>query len=202
MILIIVVLSEYCKLQALAVEIVIHPEGSNYCKEIGIIAQCYPISSLYTDNPNRLEIASNTTFLFQPGVYFLESSILIQDVRHITIHLLHDNPSTDINDLSQIYCENRSGLFFINTTNVIILDVIMNNCGTNISQILMQEDTACTTNTVKIPKFELCKLGKDSDICCKCAQFDHIWYNYQWQPWIWSPGSQHFGRLIHPGIIV
>ena len=140
-ILIIVVLSEYCKLQALAVEIVIHPEGSN-CTEIGSIAQCYPISSLYMDNPNRLEIVSNSTFLFQPGVYFLESSILIQDVRHIMIHLLHNNYSSDINDLSQIYCKNRSGLFFINTTNVIILNVIMNNCGANISQILMREDIA------------------------------------------------------------
>lgn len=109
-ILITVVLSEHCKLQALAVEIVIHPEGGD-CKDIGSIAQCYPISSLYIDNPNRLEIASNTTFLFQPGFYFLESSILFQDVHRVMIHLLHDNSSTAINDLSQIYCENRSGLF-------------------------------------------------------------------------------------------
>ena len=139
MVLITVALSINCKLEVQAVEIVIHPEDGN-CREIGSVTQCYPISSLYMDNPNRLEIASNTTLLFQPSTYILESSILFQDIHSVTIRLLHDNPNITINDFSQMYCKNRSGLLFINATDVVIFQVVMNNCGANISQALVHED--------------------------------------------------------------
>ena len=137
--LITIALVKHCILEVQAVEIVIHPEGSSCSTEIGNNTRCYPISSLYVDNPNGLEIASNTTFLFQPGSYVLESSILVHDAHSVTIRLLHDNPNITTNDFSQIYCENRSGLLFINATDVVIIQVIMNNCGANISQVLMQE---------------------------------------------------------------
>ena len=124
-----------------AIEIVIYPEGST-CQERGDNIQCYPLSSLYMDNPNRLEIASNTTLLFQPGTYVLVSSILFKNIQDVTVHLLHKyiNNSIILNDLSQFFCRNRSGLLFVNVTNVVIFRVIMNNCGTNISQALAQED--------------------------------------------------------------
>ena len=129
----------HCKLEAQAVEIIVHPKWSN-CSEIGNITQCYPISSLYMDNPNQLEIASNTTLLFQPGTYILESSILFQNIQGVTIHLLHDYIGNTINVLSQFYCRKGSGFLFINATDVVIFQVVMNNCGTNISQALAQED--------------------------------------------------------------
>ena len=125
-----------------AVEIIIYPDGS-MCGEMGDEAwQCYPISSLYMDNPNRLELASNTTLLFQPGTYVLESSILFQNIQGVTVHLLHKyiNNTLVFNDLSQFFCRNRSGLLFVNVTNVVISQVYMNNCGTNISEALVQED--------------------------------------------------------------
>ena len=133
------IIALHCKLEAQAIEIAIYPEGSN-CREIDNTTQCYPISSLYMDNPNRLEITSNVTLLFQSGTYVLESSIMFQDTQDVTLQLLHNYTNNTIIEFSQFYCRNRSGLLFINVVNVLIFQVIMNNCGTNISQALAQED--------------------------------------------------------------
>ena len=138
-ILAVLIVALYCSLQAQAIQIVIYPEDST-CGEIANIAQCYPISSLYMDNPDRIEIASNTTLFFIQGIYILESSILLQDIDGVDLHLWHNNTNITANDYSRFYCRNRSGLLFINVTNIFILRLFMINCGTNISQALALQD--------------------------------------------------------------
>ena len=129
----------HCIPKAATIEIIVYPNDTD-CGGIGDNVQCHPISSLYIDNPDRLEISSNTTLFFLPGTYVLESSILFQDIEDLNLNLWHINPDIRRNDYSLFHCRNRVGLLFINVSNVFIYQIIMNNCGTNISQVLIQED--------------------------------------------------------------
>ena len=100
--------------------------------------ECYPLSKLYANNPDRLQISSNTTIKFLRDLHFLESNIVIRDVDDMTLVFQMG---------SQLHCDNRSGLMFVNITNLHIYGLTMTNCGAEISKDLINETLSVQTET-------------------------------------------------------
>ena len=106
--------------------------------------ECFSLSKLYVGNPDGVELTSNTTITFPNGVHILKSSIIIRDVMDLTLTFETE---------SKLHCENRSGLAFVNITNLQLIGLTMSNCGAEISESLVQDALYIQTETVLMLEF-------------------------------------------------
>ena len=95
--------------------------------------ECFILSKFCKSNVNTedcLQLSSNTTVTFLNGVHQLRSVIVLRDINDLTL-AFHEK--------SQLHCENRSGMVFVNITNLQIHGLTMTNCGAVLSQELITE---------------------------------------------------------------
>ena len=119
-------------------QIIISPEYTEVnCTEEAV--ECFPLSKLYTDSPDSLELSSNTTIMFLSGVHLMRSNILIRDREGLTLLFEMD---------SEIHCDERARLAFVNITNLHIIGLTLTNCGAEISETLAEEALFIQTETV------------------------------------------------------
>ena len=102
--------------------------------------ECFLLSKLCTSNAeNCLQLSSNTTLIFMSGVHMLRSVIVLRDINDLTL---------TFHEKSQLHCDNRSGIVFINVTNLQINSLTMTNCGAVISEKLANESLSVQTETI------------------------------------------------------
>ena len=128
-------LSYLCR--ASAIDITISPNAD--CIEAQ--KECFVLSKLCTSSTNDcLQLSSNTTLIFLSGTHMLRSVIMLRDINNVTLLF---------RERSQLHCNyNRSGIVFINITNLRIHGLTMSNCGAVISGALANESLYIQTNTV------------------------------------------------------
>ena len=122
------------------------PEATAATNCTGEDMECYPLSHFYSDNPDsvKLKLASNTTLFFLSGVHILGANIEARDITDLTMIF-------EVG--SELRCVNKSGLIFVNITNLHIIGLSMTNCGAEISASLAHE--ALVIQTESVLKIEL-----------------------------------------------
>ena len=120
-------------------EIMISPEvNSANCTDEE--TECFVLSKLYSENQNGAGLfTSNTTVLFLNGMHILTSDIIVRDIVDLTLNFEFE---------SKLRCENRSGLVFVNITNLRVIGMTMSNCGAEISRSLAHEALFVQTESV------------------------------------------------------
>ena len=102
--------------------------------------ECFVLSNLCTSNTEDcLRLSSNTTLTFLSGAHMLRSVVVFRDIDDLTL-IFHEE--------SQLHCDNRSGIVFVNITNLHIHNLKMTNCGAVIGEKLANESLYIQTNTV------------------------------------------------------
>ena len=110
------------------------------CTDSIIDEECMiPLSKLYDSNQDPLELSSNSTITFLSGVHLLNSNILIRDVEDLTITFQMD---------SQLHCDSRGSIAFVNISNLQIHSLTMTNCGAKISEDLAHETIYVQTHSI------------------------------------------------------
>ena len=99
----------------------------------------FPLSRLYTTNNDSLLLTSNTTITFLTGIHQLRSDIVIRDVEDLTI---------EFQEKSQLHCETRRGIVFVNVTNLNLYGLTLTNCGAEISEELIEEAIFVQTESI------------------------------------------------------
>ena len=119
-------------------EIVISPtQSEENCVQDGV--ECLSLSRLYVDSEDKFELSSNTTILFMKGIYLLRSNIMVRDLADVTLTFQEE---------SELLCENGSSLVFVNITNLQMIGLTVTNCGTEITEGLIEEVVSVQTEGV------------------------------------------------------
>ena len=100
---------------------------------------CLSLPKLCTNNPEGVEVSPNMTIVFLSGVHILRSNLVVRDTKDLTLIFETE---------SQLHCENRSGLVFVNITNLQIIGLTMTNCGAEIGESLVEEALLVQTETI------------------------------------------------------
>ena len=138
------ILSYFCIFQGNAVHFIVSSSTWN-CTGTDVEEECrIPLSELYVSNENPLELPPNTTITFLSGVHLLNSNIVIRDTEDLTIIF---------SKKSQLHCDIRSSIVFVNISSLQIDGLEMTNCGAEISKDLANEAIYVQTSSIlKIQK--------------------------------------------------
>ena len=85
-------------------------------------------------------LTSNTIVKFQPGIHFIGQDIVVWNKTNITF--VGDVHSTE--DVVHIACNESASISFVNCTNIILGDMLFEQCGNSVNTLYM--DTAIGEN--------------------------------------------------------
>ena len=80
----------------------------------------------YLNNTNKY-FTSNTQLLFLPGQYYLNNDLIIQGVSNFS--LIGNRTNEVINTV--INCTSPAGIVVVNSSNIVITNIVLNECGNN-----------------------------------------------------------------------
>ena len=85
----------------------------------------------YLNNTNKY-FTSNTQLYFLPGQYYLNNDLIIQGVSNFS---LIGNRTNEVID-TVINCTSPAGIVVVNSSNIVITNIVMNECGNNYTTFL------------------------------------------------------------------
>ena len=85
----------------------------------------------YLNNTNKY-FTSNTQLHFLPGQYYLSNNLIIQGVSKFS--LVGNRTNEVIN--SVINCTSPAGIVVVSSTNIVITNIVMNECGNNFESFI------------------------------------------------------------------
>ena len=86
----------------------------------------------YLNNTNKY-FTSNTQLHFLPGQYYLNNDLIIQGVSNFS--LIGNRTNEVIN--TGINCTSPAGIVIVNSSNIVITNIVMNECGNNYKSLLL-----------------------------------------------------------------
>ena len=86
----------------------------------------------YLNNTNKY-FTSNTQLHFLPGQYYLNNDLIIQGVSNFS--LIGNRTNEVINTV--INCTSPAGIVVVNSSNIVIANIVMDECGNNYKSLLM-----------------------------------------------------------------
>ena len=121
----------------------------------------------YLNNTNKY-FTSHTQLHFLPGQYYLNTDLIIQHVSNLS--LIGNRTNEVIN--SVIKCTSPAGIVVVGSSNIVITNFVMNECGSNFNDSVIQRDIFMNNYQCRLSLLVLYSLT------VTCNYFHSIWqYN-------------------------